>query len=491
MARKLTFRQLVLSILALWNDLSQKVIAARAGLRQGQVSEYLARERKREMDDEVYERLLAAITTRRAAVPIVEGCLEALDALDREGDLSEEERGEIERAVGEATRMVRDELTEVARRSRTARLDEGYPHAVDLPVCRFWAEGQLRKLKQTPLRSRYAVVRWANEYRNWALCERCCEESVRQASRGVRQAAAWARVAVEIAQGVPGPESWRSRVRGYALAFQANALRVRGALVDADSVFEEAKRFWQAGADPASVLDPGRLLDLEGSLRRDQRRFEEALALFDQALAVGRQPERYLIKKGFTLEVMGEYERAIETLLQAEPYVESRGDSRLLYMHRFNLAVNHSHLGCFSQASELLREVRELASGRGDAVEMIRVLWLEGRILAGLGRNREARRLLSESRRRFEAEGMSYDAALALLEETVLLLGEGRTGDVRSLAGELNQVFQSKAVHREALAALRLFEEAAQREEASSELTRRVLRYLFRARYDQGLRFES
>ncbi|HEV7507943.1 MAG TPA: hypothetical protein VGS07_23870 [Thermoanaerobaculia bacterium] len=58
------------------------------------------------------------------------------------------------------------------------------------------------------------------------------------------------------------------------------------------------------------------------------------------------------------------------------------------------------------------------------------------------------------------------------------------------LSQELAKVFKSKGVHREALEALRLFREAAEREAASPELARRVLRYLFRARHDQGLRFE-
>jgi len=84
---------------------------------------------------------------------------------------------------------------------------------------------------------------------------------------------------------------------------------------------------------------------------------------------------------------------------------------------------------------------------------------------------------------------MSYDVALALLEEAVLLLEEGRTAEIKVLARELTKVFESKGVHREALGALQLFQEAAEREEASAGLARRVLGYLFRARHDQGLRF--
>jgi hypothetical protein len=85
---------------------------------------------------------------------------------------------------------------------------------------------------------------------------------------------------------------------------------------------------------------------------------------------------------------------------------------------------------------------------------------------------------------------MGYDVALALLEEAVLLLDEERTAAVKELAQELTRVFAENGVHREALAALRLFHEAAEREEATVDLARRVLDYLFRARHNQGLRFE-
>jgi phenylpyruvate tautomerase PptA (4-oxalocrotonate tautomerase family) len=86
---------------------------------------------------------------------------------------------------------------------------------------------------------------------------------------------------------------------------------------------------------------------------------------------------------------------------------------------------------------------------------------------------------------------MSYDVALALLEEAVLLLEEGRAAEVKALAEELTEIFAENGVHREALAAVRLFQEAAATEEASAELARRVLRYLFRARHDPELRFEA
>jgi hypothetical protein len=86
---------------------------------------------------------------------------------------------------------------------------------------------------------------------------------------------------------------------------------------------------------------------------------------------------------------------------------------------------------------------------------------------------------------------MDYDAALALLEGAALLLDSGGAAEVKVLTRELAVVFESKGVHREALAALRLFQETVEREKATAELARRVLGYLFRARNDPGLQFPS
>jgi tetratricopeptide (TPR) repeat protein len=490
MARKLTFRQLVVLILALWNDLSQKEIAGRVRMTPKRLSALLTRERKKEIDDDVYELLLSVVARRRAGVSLVRACLDALDALDRESGLAEDEQVAIEEEVLEGSRLMRRYLTSAALRSRTPRPADGYPHAIDLPVCRHWAEEQLAKLKKVPRRSRLAVVRLGREYQHWSLVERCCEESVREASRSLKSAASWARLALAISRLITGPEDWRRRVQGYALAHWGNLLRVRGALKAADACLEEAKQLWESGSDPIEVLDPGRLLDLEGALRRAQRRFDEALDCFDRAIPVSRFPERALLNKGFTYEVMGDYESAIRTFREAEPYVERRGDSRLRNILRLNLASALVHASHYGEAAELVEEVRRCPAGLGK-IDLARIPWLEGRLQVGLGHTQEARRLLVQARQRFEAERMHYDVALALLEEAGLLLTDGRTAEVKALAPALAKLFESKGVHREALAALQTFQEAVEQEAATAELARRILQFLFRARHDQGLRFTS
>jgi hypothetical protein len=138
---------------------------------------------------------------------------------------------------------------------------------------------------------------------------------------------------------------------------------------------------------------------------------------------------------------------------------------------------------------ELVERVRRIAGEMGDEIGVLRCLWLEGRIAAGLGRNAMAVRLLGQARQAFAERDMWYDVALADLEMAPLLLAEGAVAQVKQMAGELVVKFEQQGVHREALAALQLFQEAAEREQATAELARRVLEFLFRARWDEGLRF--
>ena len=295
---------------------------------------------------------------------------------------------------------------------------------------------------------------------------------------------------MEVAERVQGPEDWRKRIRGYAAAAGPNILRVRGKLEAADAGLEAANRLWLAGSDPADILDPGRLLDLKASLRRAQRRFDEALDRLARARQVSHRPGRVLVKRGFTLQVMGEYGQSIDTLLEAEALVDRRDNPQLWYMVRANLAVCYVRVARYQEAAELEELVRPEALRLGDEHEMIRLTWLRGCIAAGMGQARKARALLERALEGFRARKLWYDLALAFLELSALLLREGKKAEVRALTPILADVFTSKKVYVEALTALRYFGDAAESGTADEVMARRVLEFLFRARYNPGLRFE-
>jgi transcriptional regulator with XRE-family HTH domain len=141
------------------------------------------------------------------------------------------------------------------------RIQALHPDA-GLPAVERWrAEELWSRLAVCSPEGRLAIVRLSEEFRTWALCERLCAESEREAPRQATHAAELARLAQEVAERVPGPDPWRSRLRGYAAAHLALALRAGGEPDAADTLLAEAESLWREGSDPGGLLDPRRLPD--------------------------------------------------------------------------------------------------------------------------------------------------------------------------------------------------------------------------------------
>ncbi len=350
-----------------------------------------------------------------------------------------------------------------------------------------------RLLRRSPAERR-TLIRKSREFRNWAVCELACAESIKAAPASADRAVELAELAVEISQHAEGEALFRKRIRGFAGVHLGNARRVHGVLRESEEAFARALPDWKAGApgDPG-LLNEARVLGLQASLRIDQRRPDEALALLDEALAVDRLEEkRYLlVNRARALELLGDYDGAIAALRQAEPLINGNLEPRLLCVVRYNICSGLCHLLRYAEAEELLPNVQALAERLGQGLDLVRTRWLAGWVAAGLGRREEAVAALEQVSRDFTTREIPYDAALATLELAELYLREGRTAEVRRLALSLAWIFKAEGVHREALAALRLFCDAAEKEAATAELARRVADYLYRAQRNPDLQLEA
>lgn len=483
--------QLILWFLAAWRDLTHKEIAAKSGRTPGQIDQLLSRKRSSPVEETDFQQLLAAMELQPTHAAITARWLESLAALDAEDGLTPGERETVELWLLGDLRERRRAAAELARRSRMAPPLDEYPRPEHVEPARWRAGIQLVILRGLKEDERLAAVRSIRKFQSWSLAEAVADESTRCASKDLEMADAWARLAVEIAERVKGPEGWQKRVRGYAAAAGPNVRRVEGKLEEAEAGLAAANELWLAGSDPDGILDPGRLLGFEASLRRDQGRFAEALDRLDEAFAVSHSRGRVLVIKGSILEAMGEYEQAIETQREAETLVERQDDPQLWYKLMANLAVCYTHVSRYHEATELEELVRPEAVRLGDEHEVVRLTWLRGRIAAGLGHARKARQLLETALEGFRTHRLWYDVALAFLELAAVLLREGRKVEVRALTPILVDVFKSKKVYAEALTALRYFLDAVESNAADEELARRVLNFLFRAQHDPGLRFSS
>ena len=74
----------------------------------------------------------------------------------------------------------------------------------------------------------------------------------------------------------------------------------------------------------------------------------------------------------------------------------------------------------------------------------------------------------------FLQEGIAVDAALVSLDLAVLHARCGNTARIRQLAAEMLPIFEAGGVHPDAMAALLLFQQAAEAEEVTVDLVGQV-----------------
>jgi tetratricopeptide (TPR) repeat protein len=399
--------------------------------------------------------------------------------------ISEDVRHGVEASAFRAGRIAYETAYETYHRSATAaQAREDRRRSEDL-----WA-----RLEKWPPSDRPALVKEVREFQSWALAERLSAESERAAPGEPQQAVELAELALRVAERVAGEPAWLSLLAGYVWAFLGNARRVASDNPGAVEAFSQAWKLWEAGAAAdTGLLDGSRLLDLEASLLRDQRHMATALERLDQALAfhltgVGRG--RILLKKGAVLEQMGSYEGAVETLQEAEPWLDREREPRNFSVLRFNSAACLCHLDRYEEAEAALPELRALTAQPGQAMDRVRVCWLAGRVAGGLGRIAEGIEALEAVRVQFAEKTLRYDEALVSMELAGLYLQQGRTAEVKQLAAEMEPIFRDQQVHEEARKALMLFRQAVELEALSAELVRRLVAFLYRAQHDPELRFE-
>ncbi len=358
--------------------------------------------------------------------------------------------------------------------------------AQKLAAVRRAAQELATRLKSVASQKRRVLLDLFPEFRSWAVVEALSHDSERAASHSVENAMELAELAVYVAERLPGGEAERARAAGYGWCYIANALRVATEFDRAAEATKRSWRLWQAG-EPARALPLAewRLWDREASLRREQQRFPEALESIERALAsCDGEPAaagRILLNKDAILHQMGDFQGALEALVKAAPLVEATADPNQLFALRFNRVAHLCALERFAAAAALLPEVREMAVDQGRRFHLIRLRWLESKLMAGQGQTEEARACLEQVCQEFAGLDLPYEAALAALELAVIDLEAGRTAEVRELTLTMRRIFEHKGIAREAMVALALFCEAARRERATVELARQAIAAVERA----------
>jgi tetratricopeptide (TPR) repeat protein len=261
-----------------------------------------------------------------------------------------------------------------------------------------------------------------------------------------------------------------------ATAHMANACRVGETPRQAEEHFLHARYVIRThGVTHPEVL--ARVDDLEGSLRKDQRLFEKAEELLARAAMLYRlvnaheDMARVLINLGTVYNQRGDASTAIETTRSALDMLPPGSEPRLYLCGHFNLACQLFAAGRSQETEEILEADADLYKNFADSSTQLRLTWLRGNLAESRGEADPAEQAYREARDGFinHSQGRGYDAAMVSMDLAIFYLRRGRTEGVRRLAEEMVSILAAQDVHREALAALVLFQDAARRDELTIE----------------------
>jgi tetratricopeptide (TPR) repeat protein len=344
---------------------------------------------------------------------------------------------------------------------------------------------------------RKALVRTDPELRSWPLGQRLVDACLDLVYAEAGRAEELADLVVALSQELDADHYGTELVNDFkakAWSCLGEVLRSRADLRGADEAFVVAESLLAGGT--GDLLEEARLLELKAALRRDQLRLGEAHGLLDDVLAVYRQYRdfhqvgRALVQKGSVYGAANELEPAIRWLRKGLGLIDPTRERRLELSARHSLMLYLHESGRDQEAWFLLKASRPEFVEHGGELLKLRLRWLEGKIQQSLEHFGEAEDALVEARRGFLDQGAGFSAALVCLDLAGLYATQNRAGEMRQLAEKMLPIFQSRDIHREAIAALIVFQQAVRMEKLSSDLLDEIRSFLRRARTDHKLRFE-
>ena len=282
-------------------------------------------------------------------------------------------------------------------------------------------------------------------------------------------------------------------LRARAWAELANAYRVNEGFPEAEDALETARSLVEQGTgDPMLVA---RIDDLEASLRKDQRCLNEATRLLDRVyrsyMKIGERhlAGRALMSRGIILEINKKPGEAIRCHRKAISLMDAYRDPQLVASAHHCLLNALVGAERYAEAGKLLLTSDLRRRFAGDPLNLLRLRWVEAKILAGRGRLKDAEMVLAEVRYGFLEHELEYVAAVAGLDQAEVRLRQGK--EVHRLACDIHARFEEHAVDPEAVQALMLFEAMCANGAATVRLARTIRDYVQQIQDDPAVRAEG
>jgi hypothetical protein len=279
-----------------------------------------------------------------------------------------------------------------------------------------------------------------------------------------------------------------------AWAELGNAHRVNDDLNQAAGALGTATRRFEKGTGNLLLL--ARVVDLQASLMADQRKIPDACYFLDMAAQLYQKvgddhlTGRALVSKGIYMNYEGDPQGALAVLREGFMLLDPDRDPQLVTSTTETILEVMVQCGQFREAATMLMGSGLRQALAAEPLNLLSLRWVEGQILAGLGKYDRAEAALVEARMGFREYRKEYNAALVGLDLAGVWLFRGKKSEVRELAMDMFQTFQKLDIQREGLRAIEYLVWACDRERLTPRLVGHVRGFLSRLEREPQLRFE-
>lgn len=316
-------------------------------------------------------------------------------------------------------------------------------------------------------------------FQTWGLLEKLLEQSQTCLLASRLQSERLADLALRLADRLDPDYYGESRLddlRARAWSYVAEARRLRSDFAGAGEAFDRAHDHLRTGTGDA--LERALILDLEASLRRRERRIDEAKRLLRKAIEVfmengeDQRAGRSLVHLAIAHRSAGDLVRALSLLQEAQRRIDGIEEPRLLLFVRHHLIQTLACAGRLMESRGLLLKCRPLYRQFPDPCTQSHLRWLRGQIALGFAETAEAEADLLGARQGFLAQESRYEAGLVALDLASLYARQDRAAELRETAGPALEIFRALDLVPEARAAESYLRQAAEIEGAWLEMRR-------------------
>src|SRR3954452_22512382 len=271
-----------------------------------------------------------------------------------------------------------------------------------------------------------------------------------------------------------------------------NALRVNEQFDKVRDVLKEA-RLLVKEQGTGDLLIQAYIDQVEGSFWKDQRFLRDAEDLFASAyrkyLRIGERhlAGRVLVARGICPFIDGQPREAVTYLRQAVALLDAERDPELIETAQHNLLFALADAGEFREASELLLQSGLRQKFADDPLNLLRLRWVEAKILAGHGRFEAAEKALSEVRGTFRMRRLELVATIAGLDLAKILFQQGKLDSLYWLVRELRVAADAHHLPGSVGRALAILEVLCQVQNVTLAMMEAVQRFFQRLQHNPHL----